>query len=70
MDGYELAVRLRALPGLAAVTLIALTGYGQESDRSRSQRAGFDHHLVKPVDLRVLDTVLADAQETARDRLR
>jgi CheY-like chemotaxis protein len=49
MDGYELAQRIRALkPG---VRLVALTGYGQESDRERSHAAGFDAHLVKPVDI-------------------
>ena len=51
MDGYELAARLRALPGLADCRLIALTGYGQEQDRRRSQEANFEEHLVKPVDL-------------------
>ena len=51
MDGYELAARLRELPDLNGMKLIALTGYGQESDRRKSQEAGFDHHLVKPVDL-------------------
>lgn len=49
MTGYELAARLRQLPGLAAVELVALTGYGQESDRQRAKEAGFHHHLVKPV---------------------
>jgi signal transduction histidine kinase/CheY-like chemotaxis protein len=51
MDGYELGMRLRDLPGLADVRLIAVTGYGQESDRRRSAEAGFDCHLVKPVDV-------------------
>jgi PAS domain S-box-containing protein len=49
MDGYEVARALRELPGLGAVTLVALTGYGQDSDRLRSSLAGIDHHLVKPV---------------------
>ena len=52
MDGYELAVRLRAR--FPALRIIALSGYGQASDRERSKAAGFDHHLVKPVDLRKL----------------
>jgi PAS domain S-box-containing protein len=47
MDGYELAARLRE--GLAPPRLVAMTGYGQESDRARSAAAGFDLHLVKPV---------------------
>jgi PAS domain S-box-containing protein len=59
MDGYEVASRLRATPGLERVRLIALTGYGQEADRRRSSLAGFDHHLVKPVDLEHLRGLLA-----------
>jgi PAS domain S-box-containing protein len=51
MDGYEVARRLRDLPGGANIRLIALTGYGQESDHERSRRAGFEGHMVKPVDL-------------------
>ena len=51
MDGYEVARRLRDLPGCAKIRLIALTGYGQESDHERSRRSGFEDHLVKPVDL-------------------
>jgi CheY-like chemotaxis protein len=50
MDGYRVAAALRRLPGLDAAILIALTGYGQDGDRARSIEAGFDHHLVKPVD--------------------
>ena len=49
MDGYEVAERLRELPQAKGAILIAITGYGQEDDRRRSQRAGIDHHLVKPV---------------------
>lgn len=49
MDGYEVAERLRELPQAKGAVLIAITGYGQEDDRRRSQRAGIDHHLVKPV---------------------
>ena len=49
MDGYEVAERLRELPQAKDAVLIAITGYGQEDDRRRSQRAGIDHHLVKPV---------------------
>ncbi|HEX4449893.1 MAG TPA: ATP-binding protein [Kofleriaceae bacterium] len=54
MDGYELASRLRAALGNQTPKLVALTGYGQPGDRERSKRAGFHHHLVKPVDLRKL----------------
>ena len=49
LDGYELARRLRAMPHLANLRLIALTGYGLGSDRERAERAGFDLHLIKPV---------------------
>jgi CheY-like chemotaxis protein len=51
MDGYELARRLHATPGLEQLKLIAVTGYGQPSDRERSAAAGFAEHLVKPVSL-------------------
>jgi PAS domain S-box-containing protein len=64
MNGYAVAQRLRALPGCASATLIAMTGYGQEDDRRRSREAGFDHHLVKPVDFDVL-TGLLNAPTTA-----
>jgi len=58
MDGYELARRLREQPRLAGVRLVAVTGYGQESDRHRSSEAGFEAHLVKPVDLDILQDVV------------
>lgn len=51
LNGYELAQRLRALPGWNRTTLVAVTGWGQDDDRQRSRAAGFDHHLVKPVEL-------------------
>ena len=49
-SGYELARAIRALPGGQRPLLIAITGWGQESDRQQALRAGFDHHLTKPVD--------------------
>ncbi len=49
MDGYELAARLKQSPHLSQIRLIAVTGYGLESDRRKSAEAGFDHHLVKPI---------------------
>jgi CheY-like chemotaxis protein len=58
MDGYELATRLRQQPGLDRLRLLALTGYGQESDSERSRAAGFHEHLVKPLDLSHLDRLL------------
>ena len=51
IDGYELARRLRRMPEMVGVVLVALTGYGQESDRQKALAAGFDCHLVKPVSL-------------------
>lgn len=50
LDGYEVARRMRANHRLRHLTLIALTGFGQQEDRRRAVDAGFDHHLVKPVD--------------------
>jgi two-component system, sensor histidine kinase len=50
MDGYELARRIRATPQGRDITLVALTGYGFPEDRERAREAGFDRHLVKPVD--------------------
>ncbi len=58
IDGYEVARRIRSGSGSRHVTLIALTGWGQEEDRSRSREAGFDHHLVKPGDVNSLQTLL------------
>ena len=61
MDGYELAQRLRAAPATANALLIAATGYGQEADRRRALAAGFDHHLVKPVNAQALLALIAGA---------
>jgi two-component system, sensor histidine kinase len=49
LNGYDLARRLRSVPGLGECILVAVTGWGQVEDRRRAQDAGFDHHLVKPV---------------------
>jgi PAS domain S-box-containing protein len=54
MDGYEVARRLREVPGTGPALLVALTGYGGEEDRRRTEAAGFDAHCVKPADLAVL----------------
>lgn len=51
MDGYEVCRRMRALPGGDGLTIYALTGFGQDSDREAAARAGFDEHLTKPVDV-------------------
>ncbi len=60
MDGYELARQLRANPQLASARLIAVTGYGQESDRQRAFAAGFNEHMVKPIDLARLEVMLRE----------
>jgi signal transduction histidine kinase len=65
MDGYELARRLRQLPGLGSLRLAALTGYGSEEDRRRSRDAGFDDHLVKPVEMESLQAFLAEPERPA-----
>jgi CheY-like chemotaxis protein len=60
LDGHELGRRLRALPELEHIQLVALTGYGQASDRERSTRAGFQAHLVKPVDLTAIQRLVRE----------
>jgi CheY-like chemotaxis protein len=59
LDGYEVARRIRAQEWGKGVTLVALTGWGQDADRRRSQEAGFDSHLVKPLDLHQLTQLLS-----------
>jgi CheY-like chemotaxis protein/two-component sensor histidine kinase len=58
MDGYELAQRLKMHPELSGVSLVALTGYGNDRERERAKDAGFDHHLVKPLDPALLAKLL------------
>jgi signal transduction histidine kinase len=64
LDGYEVARRIRAQEWGKGIALVALTGWGQESDRVRSQEAGFDTHLVKPLDLDKLTALLAQLPES------
>jgi PAS domain S-box-containing protein len=64
IDGNELAQRLRAEPETADSVLIAVTGYGQDQDRKRTQAAGFNNHLVKPVDFQQLNSLLANVRRT------
>lgn len=59
LDGFEVAKRLRQQPALGSVVLVAITGYGQESDRQRSLDAGFDHHLIKPTNFGKVQQILA-----------
>jgi CheY-like chemotaxis protein len=65
MDGFEVAQRLRHKPTLSGVVLVALTGYGQESDRQRSRDAGFNFHLVKPANYSNLKKILANVAKQA-----
>jgi PAS domain S-box-containing protein len=64
-DGYEVAARMRAEPWGKALVLIAATGWGQDADRAAATAAGFDHHLVKPVDFLVLDGLLRGLRPSA-----
>ena len=58
LNGYQAAQRIRQQATLKGVVLIALTGYGRDTDRERSQQAGFDHHLVKPASFDEIDALL------------
>ena len=61
VNGYELAKQIREQPWSKNVILVALTGWGQEQHRRRSEEAGFNHHLTKPVEFDVLQEILAAA---------
>jgi signal transduction histidine kinase len=63
LDGFEVAKRIRQQPVLHNIVLVAMTGYGRDTDRQRSQEAGFDHHLVKPVDFGKVQQILATVSE-------
>lgn len=58
MDGYEVARRVRMMPGGQHVLLVAVTGWGQDEDKRRAREAGFDEHLTKPMDMETLRFVL------------
>ena len=64
-DGYSLANRLRALPQMRDAVLVAVTGYGRSEDFARSTAAGFDHHLVKPIDPSRLAAVLVSEHQSS-----
>ncbi len=69
MDGFQVAERIRNLPRIQQLTLIALSGYGQEEDRRRSRAAGFDYHLTKPVDFKALHQLISSASKIDSCRL-
>ena len=58
LNGFELARRLRTLPELKGITLIAQSGWGRDADREAARQAGFDHYLVKPINHQILQTLL------------
>ena len=62
LSGYEVAQHLRRQPWANGMRLIALTGWGQESDKRRALEAGFDRHLVKPVDFETLEAALLEGE--------
>src|SRR5262245_60852556 len=64
MSGYDVARAIRSLPGGAGVVLLALTGHGGEEDRRDARAAGFDRHLVKPVDADDLATLIGEVAAT------
>jgi signal transduction histidine kinase len=68
MNGFEVAHRLRTQPECRDALLIALTGYGEAESRSRSVQAGFDFHMVKPADVNLLLSMLADPQRARRSK--
>ena len=68
MNGFEVANRLRGQPECRDALLIALTGYGEAESRNRSAAAGFDFHMVKPADVDLLLTMIANPQEARRTR--
>jgi len=59
MTGFELATRLRAMPELARMTIVAVTGWGSEEDQARSREAGFDQHFTKPIAAETVSRLLA-----------
>ncbi len=67
LNGYEIAKLIRKQPSLKDVVLIALTGYGQESDRQASMEAGFNHHLIKPARLAQVRQILASVAEHRKE---
>ena len=65
LDGYDVARRIRALPWSRTPLLIAVSGWGRDEDRDQTRKAGFDHHLIKPVDPDVLVQIIREAAARA-----
>jgi CheY-like chemotaxis protein len=65
LNGYDACVRMRQMPEGQGIAIVALSGWGQEEDRRRSEEAGFDQHVVKPVDRSTLERVIAEAKPKA-----
>jgi CheY-like chemotaxis protein len=69
LNGYQVAEELRKSPETATCVIIAITGYGQSSDRERALQSGFDFHLVKPAEptqvLRMIDEALQHRNESS-----
>ena len=59
LNGYELARRLRAQANGTRITLVALTGFGQDDDKRLADESGFDHHVTKPADFTLIESVIA-----------
>ncbi len=68
MDGHEVARRIRARPEWTAVTLVAVTGWGQQEDRRATEASGFDHHLVKPVTVEALRALIVAASHAKPEK--
>ena len=68
-NGYEVARALRLTPGVERAVLVALTGWGAESDRTRSHKAGFDQHLSKPIDPNLVKELVEKAGHKLRSRV-
>ena len=66
LNGYEACERIRLQPGGAQAHIVALTGWGGEQDKERARAAGFDRHLVKPVDPQMLETLVGELPVPAR----
>ncbi len=66
LDGFEVSRRIRATPWGASMRLVAQSGWGQDEDRRRTAEAGFDHHLVKPIDPAALEALMQTLASAAR----